>query len=130
MGRNTYGTMAVVQAEVAHDGCDMDEPSASRFTQLVCNDDASLLPEGCRSRHHHLVVRLRAGPVNCGRVIDVSAHDGSSQSRMSRCALDVSLWTGKKPTKRTFEMLCFFFCGMADEDELLAHLNKLKDQDA
>jgi len=37
MGRNTYGTMAVVQAKVAHDGCDMDKPSASRFTQLVCN---------------------------------------------------------------------------------------------
>jgi len=44
-------------------------------------------------------------------------------------SLLVSLWTGKKPTKRTYEMLCFFFCGMADEDELLAHLNKLKDQD-
>jgi hypothetical protein len=45
-------------------------------------------------------------------------------------SLLVSLWTGKKPTKRTFEMLCFFFCGMADEDELIAHLNKLKNQDA
>ncbi len=44
-------------------------------------------------------------------------------------SLLVSLWTGKKPTKRTYEMLCFFFCGMADEGELLAHLNKLKDQD-
>jgi len=27
-------------------------------------------------------------------------------------SLLVSLWTGKKPTKRTFEMLCFFFCDM------------------
>ena len=45
-------------------------------------------------------------------------------------SLLVSLWTGKKPTKRTFEMLCYFFCGMADEDELIAHLNKLKDRDA
>ncbi len=44
-------------------------------------------------------------------------------------SLLVSLWTGRKPTKRTFEMLCFFFCGMADEDELLAHLNKLKKHD-
>jgi hypothetical protein len=44
-------------------------------------------------------------------------------------SLLVSLWTGKKPTKRTFEMLCFFFSGMADEDELLAHLSKLKNQD-
>ena len=45
-------------------------------------------------------------------------------------SLLVSLWTGRKPIKRTFEMLCFFFCGMADEDELLAHLNKLKKHDA
>ena len=44
-------------------------------------------------------------------------------------SLLVSLWTGKNTTKRTYEMLCFYFCGMADEDELLAHLNKLKDQD-
>jgi hypothetical protein len=44
-------------------------------------------------------------------------------------SLLVSLWTGRKPTKRTFEMLCFFFCGMADEDELLAHVNKLKKHD-
>ncbi len=44
-------------------------------------------------------------------------------------SLLVSLWTGRKPTKRTYEMLCFFFCGMADEDELLAHLNKLKKHD-
>ncbi len=44
-------------------------------------------------------------------------------------SLLVSLWTGRKPTKRTFEMLCFFFCGMADEDELIAHLNKLKKHD-
>jgi hypothetical protein len=44
-------------------------------------------------------------------------------------SLLVSLWTGRKPTKRTYEMLCFFFCGMADEDELIAHLNKLKKHD-
>lgn len=40
----------------------------------------------------------------------------------------VSLWTGHKPTKRTFEMLCFYFSGMASLDELLAHIEKLQDQ--
>jgi Transposase DDE domain len=40
----------------------------------------------------------------------------------------VSLWTGHKPTKRTFEMLCFYFSGMASRDELLAHIEKLRDQ--
>ena len=38
----------------------------------------------------------------------------------------ISLWTGKKPTLRTHEMICWYFCGMADEEELLAHLSKLK----
>lgn len=41
----------------------------------------------------------------------------------------ISLWTGRKPTKRTYEMICFYFCGLASEDELLAHLAKLKRQD-
>ncbi len=38
----------------------------------------------------------------------------------------ITLWTGKKPTKRTFEMLCFYFSGWAEEDDLLAHIEKLK----
>jgi hypothetical protein len=42
----------------------------------------------------------------------------------------ISLWTGRKPTLRTYEMICFYFCGMADEDELLAHIKKLKSQDS
>ena len=40
----------------------------------------------------------------------------------------IALWTGKKPTKRTYEMICFFFIGWADEEELQAHLDKLPDQ--
>jgi Transposase DDE domain len=42
----------------------------------------------------------------------------------------IALWTGKQPTKRTYEMICFYFLGLADEEELLAHLEKLKKQDA
>ena len=41
----------------------------------------------------------------------------------------ISLWTGKKPTLRTYEMICFYFTGLASEDELLAHVEKLKKQD-
>ncbi|MBM4088526.1 MAG: IS4 family transposase [Planctomycetes bacterium] len=40
------------------------------------------------------------------------------------------LWTGRKPTKRTYEMVCYFFLGLASETELLNHLEKLKRQDA
>ena len=42
----------------------------------------------------------------------------------------ISLWTGRKPTLRTYEMICFYFCGLATEAELLAHLDKLKRHDA
>lgn len=38
----------------------------------------------------------------------------------------ISLWTGRKPTLRTFEMLCWYFTGMASEEELLAHIERLQ----
>lgn len=41
----------------------------------------------------------------------------------------INLWTGRKPTKRTFEMLSYYFTGLASEDELVAHLEKLKKND-
>jgi hypothetical protein len=40
----------------------------------------------------------------------------------------LTLWVGKKPTKRTFEMFCLFFMGWATEAELLEHLERLKKQ--
>ena len=42
----------------------------------------------------------------------------------------INLWTGRQPTKRTHEMLCYYLMGWADEDELLAHLAKLQLADA
>lgn len=42
----------------------------------------------------------------------------------------ISLWTGRKPTLRTYEMICYYFTGLASEEELLAHLAKLKAHDA
>jgi hypothetical protein len=41
----------------------------------------------------------------------------------------ISLWTGRKPTLRTYEMICYYFTGLASEEELLAHLAKLKARD-
>jgi hypothetical protein len=37
----------------------------------------------------------------------------------------ISLWTGGKPTLRTYEMICFYLAGWADLDELTAHIEKL-----
>ena len=41
----------------------------------------------------------------------------------------ISLWTGRRPTLRTYEMICWYFTGMASEDELLAHIARLQKQD-
>lgn len=41
-------------------------------------------------------------------------------------SLLISLWTGRKPTIRTLEMVQFYFCGWATWEELQAHIQKLK----
>lgn len=55
-------------------------------------------------------------------------HNGieiQTYSAIIACLL-IALWTGKKPSLRTFEMICFYFTGLADEEELQAHLARLK----
>ena len=47
---------------------------------------------------------------------------------MIACLL-ISLITGKKPTLRTYEMLCFYFSGLADEEDLINHIRRLQDHD-
>ena len=42
----------------------------------------------------------------------------------------IALWTGRKPTLSTYRMLCWYFSGWADEEELMRHLDKLQRQDA
>ena len=40
-------------------------------------------------------------------------------------SLLIVLWTGRKPNKRTWEMMQFYLMGWASEDELFAHLEKM-----
>lgn len=40
----------------------------------------------------------------------------------------IALWTGKKPTLRTYEMICWYFMGVASLDELLAHIARLPNE--
>ncbi len=58
------------------------------------------------------------------------SHDPVGIEIQTYCAiiacLLISLTTGSKPTLRTYEMICLYLQGWADEEELLAHLAKLK----
>ncbi len=38
----------------------------------------------------------------------------------------IALWTGRKPTLRTIEMIRYYFIGWAEEDELEAHIAQLQ----
>jgi len=58
------------------------------------------------------------------------SHDPVGIEIQTYCAiiacLLISLTTGAKPTLRTYEMICLYLQGWADEEELLAHIQKLK----
>jgi hypothetical protein len=61
------------------------------------------------------------------------SHDPVGIEIQTYCAIIacmlISLWTGRKPTLRTYEMICHYLIGWAEEDELLAHLAKLQGHD-
>jgi hypothetical protein len=61
------------------------------------------------------------------------SHDEAGIQIQAYCAIIacmlISLWTGRKPTQRTYEMICYYFLGLAEEDELLTHLAKLQRQE-
>jgi IS4 transposase len=61
------------------------------------------------------------------------SHDEAGIKIQAYCAMIafilISLWTGRKPSLRSYEMICYYFLGLATEDELLAHLAKLKARD-
>ena len=38
----------------------------------------------------------------------------------------ISLYTGRKPTLRTYEMICYYLMGIAELEELESHMEKLK----
>jgi hypothetical protein len=67
---------------------------------------------GCR----HLLANNRNG-------VEIQVYLGMIASLL------ISLWTGRKPTIRTLEMVQFYFCGWATWGELQAHIQKLKKHD-
>ena len=66
--------------------------------------------------------------LGCNHLISLSENGVSIQVYCALIAsMLITLWTGCKPNKRTFEMLCFYFMGLADDEELEHHIKKLKE---
>ena len=47
-------------------------------------------------------------------------------SRALSASLLLSRWVGRAPTKRTYELLCFYLRGWASTREVLAHIDRLQ----
>ena len=64
--------------------------------------------------------------LRCRHLLSNSMQGVEIQAYLALIAsLLIGLWTGRKPTKRTYEMVCFYFGGWATEEELLAHIARL-----
>jgi DDE family transposase len=68
--------------------------------------------------------------LGCRHLLSTSRNGITIQLYVALIAsLLISLWTGRKPTKRTLEMLQFYFIGWATAEEVQAHLERLADHD-
>lgn len=65
--------------------------------------------------------------LGCRHLLSTSANGVTLQVYLALIAsLLVSLWTGHRPTKRAYEMFCFYFSGWASAAELQAHIEQLR----
>jgi hypothetical protein len=92
--------------------------------------DAELIALGYRFRWAiELFFRWFKCILGCKHLLSTDANGITIQLYLGLIAsLLISLWAGRKPTKRTLEMLQFYFAGWATEEELLAHIEKLQPQ--
>jgi len=102
---------------------------------LLCTDrldlDAELVALGYRYRWWiELFFRWLKCIIGCRHLLSTSAGGVTIQvyAALIACLL-VSLCTARKPSKRTFEMLCFFFAGWATAEELQRHLETLANKE-
>ena len=74
-----------------------------------------------------LYFRLIKQLLGCRHLLSYDPAGAEIQMYMAiiACILILSL-TGKMPTKRTYEAICFYLQGWASEEELVAHIKKLQ----
>jgi hypothetical protein len=64
--------------------------------------------------------------LGCRHLLSQSANGVRIQVDVAIIAsLLISLWVGRSPTKRPYEMLCFYLSGWASEAEVIAHIDRL-----
>ena len=95
---------------------------------LIATDRFDLEPETIAVIYKHrwtieIYFRFFKHILGCRHLISHNKNGIEIQMYMAiiACML-ISLWTGRKPSLRTYEMVCWYFMGMADLEELEAHI--------
>jgi hypothetical protein len=90
--------------------------------------DAELIALAYRYRWQiELFFRWLKCILGCRHLLSTSQNGVTIQVYLALIAsLLISLWVGRKPTKRTYETLCFYFLGVVELDELTDHIATLK----
>jgi len=103
-------------------------------TLLIATDRLDLEPETIAAIYKYrwtieIYFRFFKHVLGCRHLISHNKNGIEIQMYMAiiACML-ISLWTGRKVTKRTYEMVCYYFIGMADLEELEAHIAAQKIQ--
>jgi len=99
---------------------------------LIATDRFDLEPETIAAIYKHrwtieIYFRFFKHVLGCRHLISHNKNGIEIQMYMAiiACML-ISLWTGRKPTLRTYEMVCWYLTGMADLEELEAHIARQK----
>jgi hypothetical protein len=101
---------------------------------LLCTDRLELAAELVALAYRYrwwveLFFRWLKCVLGCRHLLSTSATGVTIQVYMGLIAsLLINLWTNHRPNKRTFEMLCLYFSGWANIEELQEHIQKLREQ--
>jgi hypothetical protein len=99
-----------------------------RIATNLLDVPAEIIAEIYRQRWTiELFFRFFKHVLGCRHLLSTSRRGVEIQAYCAIIAcLLLTLWTGGKPTLRTFEMVCLYLQGWANQEELLTHLKKLK----
>jgi hypothetical protein len=77
--------------------------------------------------HIELFFRWLKCILGCRHLLSQSENGVQLQVYMALIAsLLISLWVGRAPTKRTYELLCFYLSGWASTAEVITHIDRLQ----
>jgi hypothetical protein len=101
-----------------------------RIATNLLDPPAEMIAELYRQRWTiELFFRFLKHVLGCRHLLSTARVGIEIQTYMAIIAcLLLALWTDGRPTLRTHEMVCLYLQGWAEEDELIAHLKKLKRQ--